>query len=436
MTTVAAPRQHLFLPWTIQEREDPVLEFDHAEGVYFFDRQGRRYLDFLSQLFNCNLGHGNRRVIDAIARQAERACCVSPQLLTEERSELARALARRTPGDLSKCLLVNSGSEADDLAFILARMVTGRPKIFAKYRSYHGTTLGGLGVGGDPRRAAVEPGPAGTVHFFDPYCYRCDFGLKYPECNLHCLAALERQLQLENPATVAAVVVEPVTGAAGGFPLPDGYLSRLRELCDRYGILLIADEVITGFGRTGTWFAVEHENVVPDLLVLAKGLTSGYVPMGAVVVRERIAQHFESRMLPLGGTYAGHPLACAAALACLQEYDERGLIPHARRMGELFLARLGELAGRHRCVGDVRGKGLLACVELVRDRDSRAPLVPPNTDSLLPLQMRRRAWDEGLHLLARGGSLYLAPPLIITPEQIEEGVAKLDRVLAWVDAGL
>jgi taurine--2-oxoglutarate transaminase len=436
MTTLATPRQHLFLPWTIQEREDPVLEFDHAEGVYFFDRQGRRYLDFLSQLFNCNLGHGNRRVTEAIVRQAERFCCASPQVLTEERSELAQALARRTPGDLGKCLFVNSGSEANDLAFILARMVTGRPKIFAKYRSYHGTTFGTLGVGGDPRRAAIEPGPPGTVRFFDPYCYRCDFGLTYPECGIHCLAALERQLQLENPATVAAVVVEPVTGAAGGFPLPEGYLSRLRELCDRYSILLIADEVITGFGRTGAWFAVEHENVVPDMLVLAKGLTSGYVPMGAVVVRERIAQHFENRMLPLGGTYAGHPLACVAALACLQEYDERGLIPHARRMGELLLARLRELAGRHRCVGDVRGKGLLACVELVRDRNSRAPLVPPNTDSLLPLQMRRRAWDEGLYVLARGSLLLLSPPLIVTPEHIEEGVAKLDRVLDWVDAGL
>jgi taurine--2-oxoglutarate transaminase len=436
MTTLAAPRQHLFLPWTVQEREDPVLEFDHAEGVYFFDRQGRRYLDFLSQLFNCNLGHGNRRVIEAIQRQAERACCVSPQVLTEERSELAQALARRTPGDLGKCLFVNSGSEANDLAFILARMVTGRPKIFAKYRSYHGTTFGTLGVGGDPRRAAIEPGPAGTVRFFDPYCYRCDFGLRYPDCRIHCLDALERQLQLENPATVAAVIVEPVTGAAGGFPLPDGYLPRLRELCDRYGILLIADEVITGFGRTGAWFAVEHANVVPDLLVLAKGLTSGYVPMGAVVVRERIAQHFESRMLPLGGTYAGHPLACAAALACLQEYEERGLIPHAHRMGELLLARLRDLAGRHRCVGDVRGKGLLVGVELVRDRENRAPLVPPNTDSLLPMQIRRRAWDEGLHLLARGGLLLLAPPLIVTPEQIDEAVMKLDRVLAWVDAGL
>lgn len=436
MTRLAAPRQHLFLPWAVQEREDPVLAFDHGEGVYFYDRQGRRYLDFLSQLFNCNLGHGNRRVIEAIQRQAERACCVTPQLVTEERVALADALTRRTPGDLNKCFFMNSGSEADDLAFVLARLVTGRPKVFAKYRSYHGTTYGTLGVGGDPRRGAIEPGPAGTVHFFDPYCYRCDFGLRYPECGIHCLGALERQLQLENPATVAAIVVEPVTGAAGGFPLPPGYLTRLRELCDRYNVLLIADEVITGFGRTGAWFAVEHEGVVPDILVLAKGLTSGYVPMGAVVVRERIAQHFESRMLPLGSTYTAHPLACAAALACLEEYERQDLIVNAHRMGELLMVRLRELAGRHPCVGDVRGQGLLVCLELVRDRGTKAPLVPSNVDSPIPLQMRRRAWDEGLHLYARGSLLLLAPPLIVQPEHIDEGVAKLDALLGWVEKSL
>jgi taurine--2-oxoglutarate transaminase len=433
MTSPAVGRRHLFLPWAVQEREDPVLELDHGEGVYFYDRQGRRYLDFLSQLFHCNLGHGNRRVIEAIQRQAERACCVSPQVLTPERAALAEALTRRTPGDLNKCYFVNSGSEADDQAFILARLVTGRPKIFAKYRSYHGTTAAGLGTGGDPRRKAVEPGQPGTVRFFDPYCYRCDFGLNYPSCNVHCLDALARQIELENPATVAAVVVEPVTGAAGGFPLPPGYLTRLRRLCDQHGILLIADEVITGFGRTGAWFAVEHEGVVPDLLVLAKGLTSGYVPMGAVVVRDFIAQHFETRMLPLGSTYTAHPLACAAALACLEEYDERGLIPHAARMGELLLARLRELAERHRCVGDVRGQGLLLCLELVRDRQTKAPLVPPNVDSPLPLQTRARAWAEGLHLLARGSLLLLAPPLIVQPEHIDEAVGKLDRVLGWVE---
>src|SRR3954452_12694342 len=381
MTRFDSPRRHLLLPWTVQEREDPVLEFDHGEGVFFYDRQGRRYLDFLSQLFQSNLGHGNRRVIKAIQQQAERACCVSPSMLTEQRVALAEQLARRTPGDLGRCFFVNSGSEANDQAFILARMITGRPKIFAKYRSYHGTTYGTLGVGGDPRRAAIEPGPPGTVRFFDPYCYRCDFGLKSPDCQIHCLNALERQLQLENPATVAAVVVEPVTGAAGGFPLPDGYLPRLRQLCDRYGILLIADEVITGFGRTGAWFGVDHEGVVPDLMTMAKGLTSGYVPAGAVVLREPLAQALEKRYLPLGGTFSGHPLACAAALACLAEYEERGLFENARRLGGVLLERLHDLARRHPRVGDVRGKGLLACLELVRDRASQAPLVPPNTDS-------------------------------------------------------
>jgi taurine--2-oxoglutarate transaminase len=319
----------------------------------------------------------------------------------------------------------------------MARLVTGRPKIFSKYRSYHGTTYGGLGVGGDPRRAAIEPSPpTGTVRFFDPYCYRCDFGLQYPDCKIHCLDALERQLQLENPATVAAVVVEPVTGAAGGFPLPDGYLPRLRQLCDKYGILLIADEVITGFGRTGAWFGVDHENVLPDMMVLAKGLTSGYVPMGAVVVREHIARFFESRMLPLGSTYSGHPLACAAALACLEEYQDQGLILNAHRMGDLLFERLRELAERHPCVGDIRGKGLLACVELVLNRETRAPLVPPNTDSPLPLQIRRQAWDEGIHLLARGSLILLAPPLIVQPEHIEEAISKLDRVLGWVEQSI
>lgn len=433
MTTLTSPRQHVLLPWTVQEREDPVLEIEYGEGVYFFDRAGKRYLDGLSQLFHCNLGHGNRRVIDAIQRQAEKACCVSPQVLTAERIALAEALVERLPGDLGKCFFVNSGSEANDQAFILARMITGRPKIFSKYRSYHGTTLGTLGVGGDPRRAAIEPGPPGTVRFFDPYCYRCDFGKRYPECGLHCLEALEGQLQLENPATVAAIVVEPVTGAAGGFPLPEGYLPRLRQLCDKYGILLIADEVITGFGRTGAWFGVEHEGVVPDLMTLAKGLTSGYVPMGAVILRESIAQQFEQRMLPLGSTYAAHPLACAAALACLEEYDSGDLISHARAMGEVLLANLQQLARHHPCVGDVRGQGLLACLELVRDRATRTPLVPPNTDSLLPGQIRRQAWEEGLHLLARGSLLMLAPPLIVQPEHIREAVEKLDRVLGWLE---
>jgi taurine--2-oxoglutarate transaminase len=423
----------MILPWTVQEREVSLLEFDHGEGMYFFDKQGRKYLDFLSQVFHCNLGHGNRRVIEAIKKQAEKACCVSPVMATDERLELAGKLADRAPGDLNRVFFVNSGSEADDQAFILARLLTGRPKIFSKYRSYHGTTYGTLGVGGDPRRSAIEPGPPGTVRFFDPHCYRCDFGLKYPECSIHCLDAMERQLQLENPATVAAVVVEPVTGAAGGFPLPDGYLSRLRKICDKHGILLIADEVITGFGRTGAWFGVDHERVVPDIMVLAKGLASGYMPMGAVMLRESLGQQLDKRMLPLGGTYSAHPLACAAALACLKEYEERNLIENSRRMGQILHDRLREMAKNHPRVGDVRGKGLMACLELVTDRTAHAPLVPPNVDSPIPMQIRNRAWADGIHIMPRGTLILVAPPLIAEEKHIEEGVAKLDAILSWVD---
>jgi taurine--2-oxoglutarate transaminase len=427
-------RRHYVIPWTVQEREDPVLVVSRAEGVYFYDREGRGYLDFLSQLFHCHLGHRHPRVVRALQEQAERLACLSPVLLTEERAELSRRLAAKLPGDLNRIFYVNSGSEANDVAFTLARLMTRRPKIFAKYRSYHGTTYSTLGVAGDPRRAAIEPGPPGCVRFYDPYCYRCDFGKTYPECNLFCADALERQLQMENPATVAAIVIEPFTGAAGGFPVPRGYLKRVREICDRYGILLIADEVITGFGRTGTWFGVDHDQVVPDMMVLAKGLTAGYAPLGAVALRESLAKEWESRMLPLGSTFAAHPLACAVALACLQEYEEQRLIEHAREMGEILAGRLAELARRHECVGDVRCQGLLACLELVKDRRSRTPLVPPNTDSLLPLQIRRRAWQEGLHIFVRSSLILLAPPLIIQPAHIEEAISKLDRVLDWVDA--
>ena len=410
-----------------------MLEFAGAEGVYFHDRQGQRYLDFLSQLFNCNLGHGNRRVIEAIRSQAEQACCISPQLLTAERSLLANELTALAPGELDKCMFVNSGSEANELAFIMARMVTGRPKIFAKYRSYHGTTFNTLGTAGDPRRMAVEPGPPGSIRFFDPYCYRCDFGLTYPDCGIHCLKALERQIELENPATVAAVVVEPFTGAAGGFPLPEGYLAGLRDLCDRHGILLIADEVITGFGRTGAWFGVNHDSVVPDLMVLAKGITSGYVPMGAVVVSSQISRYFESRVLPIGSTYAASPLATAAARACLVAYREEGCVDNAKRMGRLLMEKLKGLKEKYPIIGDVRGKGLLACLELVADQVTMQPLGPPVVDAQLPIHIRRRAWEEGLHLLARANLLMIAPPLIVNAEQIRDGVEKLSRVLSWLE---
>ena len=434
--SVNPSRKHNFLPWTVQGTQDRVIEIDRGEGVYFWDRNGRKYLDFLSQIFNLNLGHGNRCIVEAIRQQANRLCAASPALLHEGRVRLSDELARLTPGDLSKVFFTNSGSEANEIALALARLYTGRSKVFAKYRSYHGTTLGVLSLCGDPRRHGIEPGPPGNVRFFDPYCYRCDFQLQYPSCELHCADALARQIEMEGPENVAAVILEPFTGAAGGFPAPPGYLKQVREICDRYGALMIADEVITGFGRVGKWFAVEHEDVVPDILTVAKGMTGGYVPMGAAILRAKIAEHFEETFVPVGCTYTGHPLACAAGLAALSEYREREAIENSRAMGAQLKERLQDLKQRHPCVGDVRAQGLLACIELVRDRDTKEPLTAFNTTSPVVEEIRQRCLDGGVYLYVRWNLILLAPPLIIEKGDLQKGLAVLDEALAWTDQQL
>lgn len=432
-TPPPSARKHNFIPWAVQKAQDDLVEIAGGEGVYFWDSKGKRYLDYLSQLFNVNLGHGNRRIIEAIQQQAEKFCAASASVMHVDRARLAERLAAITPGDLSKVFFTNSGSEANEMAFAMARLYTGRQKIFAKYRSYHGTTLGTLTLCGDPRRVGIEPGPPGSVRFFDPYCYRCDFGLEFPSCGIHCAAVLERQILMEGPDTVAAVILEPFTAAAGGFPVPPGYLRRIRDICDRYGVLFIADEVICGFGRTGEWFAVNHEGVIPDILTVAKGITSGYVPMGAAIVREKIAAHFEERYLPIGCTYTGHPLACAAALAALDEYVEKSAIENARLMGKTLADCLAALQARHPCVGDVRSQGLFACIELVSDRGSRQPLIPFNTAPPLAGEIRKQFLDRGLYLYNRWNLILLAPPLVIEEYDLKKGVAILDEVLTWLD---
>ena len=428
-----AIRKHNFIPWTTQESQDGVLEIVKGEGVYFWDSDGNKYLDFLSQIFNLNLGHGNTQIINAIQKQAAQLCAASPSLLHQGRIELGKRLTSITPGDLSKIFFTNSGSEANEIALFMARLYTGRKKVFAKYRSYHGTTSATLTLCGDPRRIFIEPGPPGSVRFFDPYCYRCDFKLEYPSCELHCASALERQIEMEGPENVAAIILEPFTGAAGGFPVPPGYLKRVREICDHYKILMIADEVITGFGRTGKWFAVNHENVVPDILTVAKGLTAGYVPMGAVMVREKIAAHFEDKLLPLGCTYTGHPLACASALAALQEYDRWGTVKNSHRMGKKLAQKLEILKEKHVCVGDVRSQGLLACIELVRQKSTREPFVPFNTTPPFMDELREQFFRRGLFLFIRWNLILLAPPLIIQDKHLMEAVKVLDEVLDWID---
>ena len=349
-----------------------------AEGRYFWDYDGKRYLDFASQLVNVSIGYGHPKLVAAIKEQAESLATIGPPMATESRSRLGKLLAEVTPGDLSMSFFTNGGAEANENAIKLARWYTGRHKVIARYRSYHGATAGAITLTGDPRRWPAEPGIPGVVRMLDPYTYRCPAG--HPDPCPVCTGAphLEEMLMYEGPETVAAVILETVTGTNGIIVPPDGYLQSIREVCDRYGILLIADEVMAGFGRTGKWFAVDHWDVVPDIVTLAKGINSGYVPLGAMVVSAPIAEWVRSRFFAGGLTYSGHPLACASAVASIEAFQEEGIVENAAAMGEVFRAELTRLAEKHPSIGDVRGLGCFWGLELVKDRATREPLVPFN----------------------------------------------------------
>lgn len=431
-SAMSSARAHNFLPWTVQNTQDNVVDIAGGEGIVFWNSKGEKYLDFVSQIFNVNLGHGNRRIIEAIKEQADRFSVANPSFMHAGRALLGERLKDVTPGNLSKSFFTNSGSEANEIAFEIARLYTGRQKIFAKYRSYHGTTLSTLTTCGDPRRITLDRGQSGSVRFFGPYCYRCDFKLKFPSCELHCASALEQQIIMEGPETIAAIVLEPFTAAAAGYPAPPGYLKKVREICDKYGIVMIADEVICGFGRTGEWFAINHEPVVPDILTVAKGITSGYVPMGAAIVNETIAEHFEDKLLPIGCTYTGHPLACAAALACLDEY-EAGAIENGRKMGDIFSTELNAMKERHSCIGDVRCQGLFACLELVKDQQTRERLVEFNTSPPLVNDFKVECFRRGLYVYMRWNLVLMAPPLIINEAELRDGLSRLDEVFDWLE---
>src|SRR5205807_1198000 len=394
-------RQHVLHSWSVQNQISP-LPVAGAEGRYFWDHDGNRYLDFASQLVNVNLGHQHPKVVAAIVEQAQKLTTIGPPMAHETRSELARLIAEVTPGDITMSFFTNGGAEANENAIKLARWYTGRHKIVARYRSYHGATAGAITATGDPRRWFAEPGLPGVVRMFDPYTYRCPAG--HPDPCPVCSGAphLEEILQYEGAHTVAAVILETVTGTNGIIVPPDGYLQSIREVCDRHGILLICDEVMAGFGRTGTWFAVDNWNVVPDILTLAKGINSGYVPLGAMVVREQIADWVRSRYFAGGLTYSGHPLACAAAVASIEAFKEEGIVENAATMGDVFRTELGRLAEKHPSIGDVRGLGCFWGLELVRDRATREPLVPFNGtgDAARPVgAMAKRALDRGLYLM-------------------------------------
>ncbi len=418
--------------WSVRSAIDPI-PIAGAEGRYFWDFDGKRYLDFASQLVNVSVGHQHPKVLAAIKEQADRLCTIGPMMANEKRSELARLLAEVTPGDLTMSFFTNGGAEANENAIKLARWFTGRDKIVARYRSYHGATAGAISATGDPRRWPAEPGVPGIVRLLDPYTYRCPAG--HPDPCPVCTGAphLEEVLQYEGPQNVAAVILETVTGTNGVIPPPPGYLQSVREVCDRHGILLILDEVMAGFGRTGKWFACENWDVVPDIITLAKGINSGYVPLGAMTVSEKIADWVRDRYFAGGLTYSGHPLACAAGVASIRAFREEGIVENAAAMGEVLGDGLATLADEHESIGEVRGLGLFYGVELVKDRETREPLVPFNAsgEAVAPMKkIVRAAFDRGLYLMTHWNVIIVAPPLTITREELDEGLEKLDHALA------
>jgi taurine---2-oxoglutarate transaminase len=422
---VRLTKAHTLYEWSAQSRVDPI-PVAGAKGCWFWTPEGKRYLDFNSQLMCVNIGHGHERVIRAIQEQAEQLAYVNPFMASEPRARLGEKLASIAPGDIDVFFFTNGGAEANENAIKLARQYTGRHKVLARYRSYHGATAGAITLTGDPRRWAAEPGMAGVVHVMDPW-----HGIQrgWQEVN-SALADLEEVIQLEGPQTIAAFILEPVTGTNGVLVPPDGYLQGVREICTKHGILLIADEVMSGFGRTGEWFAVNHWNVVPDLMTMAKGLTSAYVPLGAVGMRRAIADRFSDKVFYGGLTYNSHPLGCAAALATLSVYEDEDLIANARRLGQVMRELLTQLESKHTIVGDTRSIGLFGIVELVTNRKTKEPLAPFNGTSEPMQQLARFFRDAGLYTFVRWNTFFTNPPLSITEDELRQGFGIIDRALS------
>ena len=427
----------VFHPWSVQGPRT-VPTFVGGSGSYLIDDDGRRYLDFSSQLVFTNLGHQHPRIVAAIKAQADRLCTLAPGYASDIRGEAARLIVEVAPEGLGHVLFTTGGSEAIEHAVRMARLHTGRFKVLAAYRSYHGSTATSIHLTGDPRRWASDTGTAGVVHFFGPFQYRSAFGSSTPEEERQrALAHLEQVILLEGPSTIAALVLEPVTGSSGVIVPPTGYLRGVRELCHRHGIVLIADEVLVGFGRTGTWFAVEHDGVAPDLLVFAKGVNSGYIPLGGVLVGDPLHETFAHRAYPAGMTYSGHPLACSAAVGAIGAMHDEGTVAAATRLGTDILGPgLGKLAESHPCIGDVRGIGGLWTLELVRDRRTKEPLVPVGATGEANAAMvafSQACLDRGLVPLVLGNRIHVAPPLNLSEDEAATGLDILDDALAQPD---
>lgn len=431
----AADRAHVFHSWSAQELIKPMV-IAGAEGSYVWDYDGHRYLDFSCQLVNTNIGHQHPKVVAAIKAQADRLCTVAPQFANDVRSEAARLICERAPEGFNKVFFTNAGAEAVEHATRMARLHTGRIKLLAAYRSYHGATTTAINLTGDPRRFASDYGSAGVTHFFGPFLYRSPFHSsdEHEEAQ-RALEHLEQVVEFEGPSTIAAIVLETVPGTAGIMVPPPGYLAGVREICDRHGIIYIADEVMAGFGRTGKWFAFENYDVVPDLITFAKGVNSGYVPLGGVVISDPVAASFAKRVYPGGLTYSGHPLACAAAVATINAMTDEGIVENAARIGEDVLGPgLAALAMRHPSIGEVRGLGVFFALDLVKDRSTREPIAPYGGSSPAMDDLVRSCKERGLLPFTNYNRLHVVPPCTVSDEEAREGLAILDEALEAADA--
>lgn len=428
-------RKHVFHSWSAQETLTP-MTVTRAAGSYVWDGDGNRLLDFSSQLVNTNIGHQHPKVVAAIQEQAGKLCTVAPQFVNEARSEAARLIAELTPGELNRIFFTNGGADAVEHAIRMARLHTGKYKVLSAYRSYHGGTALAVNVTGDPRRIPNDYGNAGTVHFHAPFLYRTQFHSSTPEEETQrALEHLETIIQLEGPSTIAAVILESIPGTAGIMVPPPGYLQGVRELATKYGIIYIADEVMCGFGRSGKWFAIDHFDVVPDLLTFAKGVNSGYVPLGGVAISPEIAATFGKRAYPGGLTYSGHPLATAAAVATINAMRDEGIVENAAQLGaDVFGPGLAKLQEKHRSVGEVRGTGVFWAIELVRDRQTREPLAPYGASSPEMNELIAACRTRGLLPFANFNRIHVVPPLNISVEDANRGLAILDEVLEIADA--
>lgn len=414
------------------------MNIERGEGVYLYDRDGKKWLDFSSQLMNVNIGHGRKEVRDAVLKQMNQVSYVYPGAATHVRGELGKKLAEIAPGNLNKTFFTLGGAEAIENAIKIARVFTGRHKVITQYRSYHGATYGAISAGGDPRRHPIDSQQMpNVIHVENPYYYRCPWNTNSPEeCGQKAADNIEQVIKYENPDSIAAILVEGESGSSGCIKFPPGFWKRLREIADKYGIILIDDEVMSGFGRCGKWFAVENHGVTPDIICMAKGLTAGYLPLGGIIVKDEIADFFNDRYLPLGLTYSAHPVSCASALAVLNIYERENLIQKAVELGGYIDEQVDLMKNNHPSIGDFRNTGMLGCIELVKNRDTKEPMAPWNAtpeQMQVMTQVAAKIKELGMFTFVRWNYIFIAPPLTITKEQIDEGLNIISQAISIAD---